>query len=130
MVSRGERFSSMVHAQLFRARKIRSAGLASEKARVLAEARGLDLFLCGAPGIGCPVIASLSQTDLAVVVTEPTPSELHDLERVASLCDHFGPRSRWWSTKSTISIPSIPVELVRSARKRLYAGRLAAATRR
>jgi MinD superfamily P-loop ATPase len=46
--------------------------------------------LCdGAPGIGCPVISSLSGTNLAVAVTEPTPSGRHDLERVAQLCKHF-----------------------------------------
>ena len=49
-----------------------------------------DLVLCdGAPGIGCPVISSLSGAHLAVAVTEPTPSGRHDLERVAELCQHF-----------------------------------------
>ena len=86
------RFGPMVHAQLFPGQE--NSGLLvsrlKKEARVLAEEQGLDLILCdGAPGIGCPVIASLSQTDLAVVVTEPTPSGVHDLERVASLCDHF-----------------------------------------
>lgn len=86
------RFGPMVHAQLFPGQE--NSGLLvsrlKKEARALAEERGLDLILCdGAPGIGCPVIASLSQTDLAVVVTEPTPSGVHDLERVASLCDHF-----------------------------------------
>ncbi len=86
------RFGPMVHAQLFPGQE--NSGLLvsrlKKEARMLAEARGLDLILCdGAPGIGCPVIASLSQTNLAVVVTEPTPSGVHDLERVASLCDHF-----------------------------------------
>jgi MinD superfamily P-loop ATPase len=86
------RFGPMVHAQLFPGEE--NSGLLvarlKKEARVLAEERGLDLILCdGAPGIGCPVIASLAQTDLAVVVTEPTVSGMHDLERVASLCDHF-----------------------------------------
>jgi len=61
-----------------------------QQAREMAKARGLDLVLCdGAPGIGCPVISSLSGTHLAVAVTEPTPSGRHDLERVADLCGHF-----------------------------------------
>ncbi|NCD24698.1 MAG: 4Fe-4S dicluster domain-containing protein [Deltaproteobacteria bacterium] len=86
------RFGPMVHAQLFPGQE--NSGLLvsrlKKEARAFAEAKGLDLILCdGAPGIGCPVIASLSQTDLAVVVTEPTPSGVHDLERVASLCGHF-----------------------------------------
>lgn len=49
-----------------------------------------DLILCdGSPGIGCPVIASLTGADLALIVVEPTCSSLHDLERVADLCRHF-----------------------------------------
>ncbi len=44
----------------------------------------------GPPGIGCPVIASITDTDVALVVTEPTLSGLHDLERVIRLTKHFG----------------------------------------
>ncbi len=40
----------------------------------------------GPPGVGCPVISSLSGADLALVVTEPTPSGIHDLERVLLVC--------------------------------------------
>lgn len=86
------RFGPMVHAQLFPGQE-NSGRLVSElkkEARRLAEAGGHDLILCdGSPGIGCPVISSLSQATLAVIVTEPTPSGVHDLERVAALCDHF-----------------------------------------
>lgn len=42
------------------------------------------------PGVGCPVIASLTGTDYIVAVTEPTPSALFDLKRVLYLADHFG----------------------------------------
>jgi MinD superfamily P-loop ATPase len=86
------RFGPMIHAQLFPGEENsgRLVALLRQKARDLAEARGLDLILCdGAPGIGCPVISSLAGTDLAVAVTEPTPSGLHDLERVVDLCTHF-----------------------------------------
>jgi MinD superfamily P-loop ATPase len=86
------RFGPLVHAQLFPGEENsgRLVTLLRQKARELAEAQGKDLILCdGAPGIGCPVISSLSGTDLAVVVTEPTPSGRHDLERVVDLCDHF-----------------------------------------
>jgi MinD superfamily P-loop ATPase len=59
-------------------------------ARAESEAKGLDLIICdGAPGIGCPVISSLTGTNLAVIVTEPTPSGRHDLERISDLCRHF-----------------------------------------
>ena len=44
----------------------------------------------GPPGIGCPAIASLSGAILALLVTEPTLSGIHDLERVVGLCRHFG----------------------------------------
>jgi MinD superfamily P-loop ATPase len=43
----------------------------------------------GPPGIGCPVISSLSGASLALLVTEPTLSGIHDLERVLGVCRHF-----------------------------------------
>ncbi len=44
----------------------------------------------GPPGTGCPVIASLSGADRILIVTEPTVSGVHDMERVLDLADHFG----------------------------------------
>ena len=44
----------------------------------------------GSPGIGCPVIASMTGSDMVLVVTEPTKSGLEDLKRVVTLCEHFG----------------------------------------
>ena len=56
----------------------------------LAEQEGKRyVIIDGSPGIGCPVIASLSGVDVAVMVTEPTCSGLHDLERIIKLCNHF-----------------------------------------
>jgi MinD superfamily P-loop ATPase len=86
------RFGTMVHAQLFPGEENsgRLVTLLKAEAREIAENEGRDLVLCdGAPGIGCPVISSLSGTELAAIVTEPTPSGRHDLERVAALCEHF-----------------------------------------
>ncbi len=61
-----------------------------ELAREQVEAHGLDLLLLdGPPGIGCPVHATLTGVDLAVAVTEPTPSGEHDLERIVELLRHF-----------------------------------------
>jgi MinD superfamily P-loop ATPase len=61
-----------------------------EVARRVAVERGADLILTdGSPGIGCPVIASLSGVDAAIAVTEPTPSGLHDLGRVLEVAAHF-----------------------------------------
>ncbi len=86
------RFGAMVHAQLFPGAENsgRLVALLKQQAREFARQHGLGLILCdGAPGIGCPVISSLSGTDLVVAVTEPTPSGRHDLERVVELCAHF-----------------------------------------
>lgn len=61
-----------------------------EKARSIAEENCLDYVIVdGSPGIGCPVIASITGTDLVLVVTEPTLSGQHDLMRVAELTAHF-----------------------------------------
>ncbi len=85
-------YGPMVHAQLF-AGEENSGKLVSfvkTRARELAEEIGAELILVdGAPGIGCPVIASLANTDIIVAVTEPTQSGRHDLERVLDLADHF-----------------------------------------
>ena len=86
------RFGPMVHAQLFPGQENsgRLVALLRNQAKALAKAQGRSLIISdGAPGIGCPVISSLSAVDLAVAVCEPTPSGLHDLERVGELCDHF-----------------------------------------
>ncbi|MBN2720100.1 MAG: 4Fe-4S binding protein, partial [Proteobacteria bacterium] len=47
------------------------------------------IIIDGSPGTGCPVIASVSGANFAVVVTEPTVSGLHDLVRVFDLTRHF-----------------------------------------
>ena len=86
------RFGPLVHAQLFPGGENsgRLVMVLKQQAKQLAKSLGADLVLCdGAPGIGCPVISSLSGAHLAVAVTEPTPSGRHDLERVARLCGHF-----------------------------------------
>ncbi len=86
------RFGPMVHAQLFPAEENsgRLVAVLRQKAKALAETQGRQLILSdGPPGIGCPVISALSGVRLAVVVTEPTPSGLHDMGRITELCDHF-----------------------------------------
>jgi len=60
-------------------------------AKELAQERKLELIVIdGSPGIGCPVIASITGADLVLIVTEPTLSGLHDLERIGHLAKHFG----------------------------------------
>ena len=62
-----------------------------QNAKLLAEKDNLDyVIIDGPPGIGCPVIASLSGVDSALVVTEPTLSGIHDMERVMAVARHFG----------------------------------------
>jgi MinD superfamily P-loop ATPase len=64
--------------------------LVRQNAKIIAEKENLDLIIIdGSPGIGCPVIASITGVDAALVVTEPTLSGIHDLERVLQLLNHF-----------------------------------------
>ena len=86
------RFGWMAHAQLFPGEENsgKLVALLRNEAKALAEQKGLSKILSdGPPGIGCPVISSLSGASLAVIVTEPTPSGHHDLERIIGLCNHF-----------------------------------------
>jgi MinD superfamily P-loop ATPase len=87
------RFGPMVHARLGAAAENsgKLVSLVRTTAKQIAEERQIELVIIdGSPGIGCPVIASITGADLALVVTEPTPSGLHDMERVAELTRHFG----------------------------------------
>lgn len=87
------RTGPMVHAELGVAEE-NSGKLVStvrQAARGQAERKGLELVLIdGSPGIGCPVIASITGADGVLIVTEPTVSGLHDLERAGQLAGHFG----------------------------------------
>ena len=86
------RCGGMVHARLGIAAE-NSGKLVStvrQKAREVAEKNGGALVIVdGPPGIGCPVIASITGASLVLVVTEPTVSGEHDLERVLQLAGHF-----------------------------------------
>jgi len=86
------RFGPLVHAKLGIAQENsgKLISLVKKQAKELAEKNRYDwVIIDGAPGIGCPVIASLSDIDCAVVVTEPTLSGLHDALRVIELTRHF-----------------------------------------
>ncbi len=83
----------MVHARLGIAEENsgRLVAQVRQRAGELAGELNLGLILGdGPPGTGCPVIASVSGTDLVVIVTEPTVSGVHDLERAMMLAAHFG----------------------------------------
>jgi len=86
------RFGKLIHARLGIAEE-NSGKLVSEiknYARLVAKQNNNDLIIVdGSPGIGCPVIASISGAHLVVIVTEPTLSGLHDALRVLKLTQHF-----------------------------------------
>jgi MinD superfamily P-loop ATPase len=86
------RCGPMVHARLGIAAENsgKLVSLVRREARRVAEAENRSLIIVdGPPGIGCPVIASLTGASLVLVVTEPTVSGEHDLERVLALARHF-----------------------------------------
>ena len=114
------RHGPMVHARL---------GIAAENsgklvttvrqaATALAEQHGLDMVLIdGSPGTGCPVIASVTGASLVLIVTEPTLSGKHDMERVADLARHFDIPAMVCVNKWDLN-PQIADEIEASARKR------------
>ncbi len=86
-------YGMMVHARLGIAEENsgRLVSLVRKKAREYGERLGVDyVVIDGPPGIGCPVIASLSGVDLAVVVIEPSLSGIQDAKRVIDVANHFG----------------------------------------
>jgi len=86
------RFGTMAHAMLKTAEEAsgKLVTVVRENAKKLAEEKNKDLIIIdGPPGIGCPVIASLTGVDLVLVVTEPTLSAIHDLERIIGVSHHF-----------------------------------------
>jgi MinD superfamily P-loop ATPase len=70
-----------------------SGGIVDEvkkRARQEAERLNADLILTdGPPGIGCPVISSIKDSNYVIAVTEPTPAALSDLKRVSEVIGHF-----------------------------------------
>jgi MinD superfamily P-loop ATPase len=86
------RHGPLVHARLGIAQENtgKLVTIVRSQARQLAEEQGLELvILDGPPGIGCPVIASITGTDMVLAVTEPSQSGQHDLSRLCELTSHF-----------------------------------------
>lgn len=100
------RYGPMVHARLGIAQE-NSGKLVSvvrKNAREIAQRNDLKLVIVdGPPGIGCPVIASITGVDLVVIVTEPTFSAISDLKRVLTLTQHFGIQSMVLINKSDLN---------------------------
>lgn len=86
------RCGKMVHARMKPGAENsgKLVSLVRQEARKIAEQEKKDwLLVDGPPGIGCPVIASMTGADAVLVVSEPTLSGEHDLERVLELARHF-----------------------------------------
>lgn len=86
------RHGPMVHARMHPGAENsgKLVSLVRSEARKIGEAENRDILLVdGPPGIGCPVIASITGADAVLVVTEPTLSGEHDLKRVMQLAGHF-----------------------------------------
>jgi MinD superfamily P-loop ATPase len=98
------RFGPLFHAHLFAGQENsgRLVTMVKQQGRLLAlsdtpvgvsaaaSGRGQGLLIVdGPPGIGCPVISASAGADLALLVTEPTVSGVHDLERILGTVNHF-----------------------------------------
>ncbi len=86
------RLGPMVHANLIPGEENsgKLVALVRNQAKLIAEERNMDIVIVdGAPGVGCPVISSITGVDYVVIVTEPTMSGLHDMKRAAELVRGF-----------------------------------------
>ncbi|NLV73975.1 MAG: P-loop NTPase [Chloroflexi bacterium] len=75
------------------------------------------IIVDGGPGTGCPVIAAVTGADLAVLVSEPTVSGVHDLKRAMGICDHFRVPVLVCVNKCDIN-PAVAQEIVDYCRQR------------
>ncbi len=91
-ISKTKAANRMVHAHLKSGADNSGKLVAKVKkeAKKLAEQDKKDFIIVdGSPGIGCPVVSSLSGADFVVLVTEPSVSGMHDLKRVYELVKKF-----------------------------------------
>ena len=113
------RFGPMVHAKLGIAEE-NSGKLVTvirKEAKKIAEEQKKDLLIVdGSPGIGCPVIASITAADLVLVITEPTLSGKHDLDRVSRLTASFGIETLVCVNKADVN-PQITDQISEDAKK-------------
>ena len=92
------KYSDTERGHLVHARLVPGAGnsgllVHAVKKTAIEQDRNSDLFLIdGPPGTGCPLISTISGVDMALIVTEPSVSGLHDLKRVVAVCRQFRPR--------------------------------------
>ena len=109
-------YGPMAHAKLAPAAESsgRLVTMVRQKAEDAAIERGIPLVLIdGAPGIGCTAVAAITDTDLALVVAEPTLSGIHDMERIVQLCKQF-------QTTVTVMINKADINAANTQRIRDY----------
>ena len=85
-------FGTMVHARLIPGAENSGnlVALVKREAQLIAKKKGLkSIIVDGPPGIGCPVIASVSGSDSAIIITEPSPSAFNDFKRAMTIVKHF-----------------------------------------
>jgi len=85
-------FGPMVFAQLGVAEENSGqlVSLVRKEAQKLAKEKNLNyIIIDGPPGVGCPVNSAITGAQLAVIVTEPTMSGIHDLKRILELTRQF-----------------------------------------
>lgn len=113
------RAGPMIHARLAVAAE-NSGKLVTQLRRTsqeVAKSQGLGLVICdGSPGIGCPVIASLTGASLALIVVEPTMSGFHDFKRIAQLALRLGVTSLLAVNKADLN-PQVADQMEDEARK-------------
>lgn len=114
------RFGPMVHAKLGIAEENtgKLVTLIRNEAKKIAQEQKKDLLIVdGSPGIGCPVIASITAADLVLIVTEPTLSGKHDLDRVSKLTANFGIETLICVNKADIN-PQLTGQISEDAQQR------------
>jgi MinD superfamily P-loop ATPase len=99
--------TKMVHAKLGIGAENSGKLVAKVKneAKAIAEKEGKEIIIVdGSPGIGCPVVSSLSGATYVVLVTEPSVSGIHDLKRVYELVKKFGIKAGCIINKADINM--------------------------
>jgi MinD superfamily P-loop ATPase len=112
-------YGPLVHARLgiAQANSGKLVSLLRRRGRQLASDRNARLVVVdGPPGIGCPVIAAVAGSGFVLVVTEPSLSALHDMERLVQLTLHFGIRAGICINRSDIN-PELTTRIEETARR-------------
>ena len=103
-------FGDMVHARLIPGAE-NSGNLVTmvkRQAQILAQKKNIKhIIIDGPPGTGCPVISSLSGAKYAIIVTEPTLSGMHDLDRIIKIAEQFKAIPKIVINKATLNSENV-----------------------